>query len=69
MAKVLFCPCDDYGCEFNPSNHDQGCTLCVEDSLKTREIPKCFYLQATDNIDGFEDWSFEHFAKLVLGKK
>jgi len=64
-----FCPCTDKECPFNPMNHDKGCNLCVKDSLKTREIPKCFFLEATDNIDGFEDWSFEHFAKIVLGKQ
>lgn len=68
MSKLSFCPCTDTGCQFNPENHDQGCNLCVEDSLKCREIPKCFFLKATDSIDGFEDWSFEHFAKLVMKK-
>lgn len=63
-----FCPCTDLGCALNPRNHDKGCALCVEDSIKTREIPKCFFLKATDSIDGLTDWSFEHFAGLVLGK-
>lgn len=66
MAKLSWCPCQDENCPFNPVNHDQGCNLCVEDSLKCGEIPKCFFLKVTDNIDGFEDWSFEHFAKLAL---
>lgn len=68
MSKVKFCPCTDTSCEFNPANHDKGCMLCVEDSLKCREIPKCFFLKVVDNIDDFEDWSFEHFAKLVMEK-
>lgn len=61
-----FCPCTDYKCEFNPVNHDKGCNLCVEDSVKTREIPKCFFLKVADNLEGIEDWSFEAFAKLIL---
>jgi len=65
-SSTPFCPCTDYSCRFNPHNHDQGCNLCVEDSIKCREIPKCFFLKVTDNIEGFEDWSFEHFAELVL---
>ena len=68
MSKVEFCPCTDTGCQFNPANHDQGCNLCVEDSLKCGEIPKCFFLKVVDSVEGFEDWSFEHFAKLVLNK-
>lgn len=66
MGNVSFCPCRDTECQFNPTNHDQGCNLCVEDSLKCKEIPKCFFLKVTDNIEGFDDWSFEHFAKLTL---
>ncbi|HZK02104.1 MAG TPA: DUF6485 family protein [Anaerovoracaceae bacterium] len=61
-----FCPCDDYECECNPINHDKGCNLCIEESVKDREIPKCFFLGVVDNIDGIEDWSFEAFARLVL---
>ena len=64
-----FCPCTDYSCGFNPVNHEKGCNYCVEDSIKCREIPKCFFLKAVDSIDGFEDWSFEHFAELVLKGK
>ena len=25
--------------------------------------------KVTDSIEGFDDWSFEHFAKLTLGEK
>lgn len=66
MSKVGFCPCTDTGCQFNPVNHDQGCDLCVEDSLKCGEIPKCFFLKVVDSVEGFDDWSFEHFARLAL---
>lgn len=69
ISSSPFCPCTDYSCQFNPHNHEKGCNLCVEDSIKCKEIPKCFFLQATDSIEGFEDWSFEHFAELVLGKE
>lgn len=64
-----FCPCDDYECVNNPKNHHKGCSLCVEDSLKDGEIPKCFFLEVTESVDGFTDWSYEHFAKLTLEKK
>ena len=65
-SSAPFCPCTEFTCSFNPVNHEQGCTLCVEDSVKCREIPKCFFLSVVDSIEGFEDWSYEHFAKLVL---
>lgn len=69
MSKLSFCPCTDTSCQFNPANHDQGCNLCVEDSLKCGEIPKCFFLKVVDSVEGYEDWSFEHFAKLVREKQ
>lgn len=65
MPNVSFCPCTDISCEFNPHNHDKGCTLCVEDSLKCRELPKCFFSKVTDDISSITDWSFEAFAKMV----
>lgn len=69
MSSTPFCPCKDMTCRFNPQNHDKGCNLCIEDSLACREIPKCFFLKTIDNIDEFTDWSFEHFAELVLKKQ
>ncbi len=66
MKSSPFCTCTDYSCELNPVNHDKGCNLCIEDSLKTREIPRCFFLKVSDNIDDIEDWSIEAFARLAL---
>lgn len=68
MTSTPFCPCTDYSCEFNPNNHAKGCNLCIEDSLKCGEIPKCFFLKVTDDISNFTDWSFLKFANLVLKK-
>lgn len=64
MANSEFCPCTDYSCSFHPRNHDQGCTLCVEDSLKCKELPKCFFIEAAGDSTGRTDWSFEAFAEL-----
>lgn len=68
MSSSPFCTCTDFSCEFNPHNHEKGCNLCIEDSLITKELPRCFFLLVTDDITGFTDWSFEAFAKLVLEK-
>jgi len=68
MKSSPFCTCTDYNCQFNPVNHDKGCNFCVEDSVKCREIPKCFFIEAVGDIEGITDWSFESFAKLVLQK-
>ena len=71
MSGSSFCPCDDHACDLNPVNHDKGCDLCVEDSVKTREIPKCFFMKVRENVDDVTDWSFESFADFVSreGKK
>jgi len=66
MSSNPACPCKDYECKFNPVNHDKGCNLCVEDSVKTGEIPKCFFMKIKGNVDDITDWSFEAFANLVL---
>ncbi len=65
ISSTPFCPCKDTSCQFNPMNHDKGCNLCVEDSLKCSEIPKCFFQAAGGDIDVITDWSFESFAKIV----
>lgn len=69
MSSSPFCPCTDYSCTLNPHNHNHGCNLCVEDSVKCNEIPKCFFLKIAGDISDLTDWSFESFAKLVLAKK
>jgi hypothetical protein len=61
-----FCTCTDYGCENNPVNHGDGCNPCIESSVDDREIPRCFFIKAGDDVDVREDWSFEAFAAVVL---
>ena len=68
MSSSTFCPCNNYECELHPGNHEKGCDLCVEDSVKTREIPKCFFAKAGANLEEANDWSFESFANLVLSE-
>jgi hypothetical protein len=36
----------------------------MEDSIKTKEIPRCLFEQVIgdDDIDKIEDWSFGNFA-------
>ncbi|MEG1930695.1 MAG: DUF6485 family protein [Anaerovorax sp.] len=62
MSSSKFCPCTDFSCEFNPNNHNQGCNLCVEDSVKNKEIPKCFFMKINPEISDIEDWSFQGFV-------
>lgn len=66
ITSSSFCPCTDFACEFNPVNHDKGCNLCIEDSLKCKEIPRCFFMKVNENTDEISDWSFESFVAFVL---
>jgi len=65
MSKLPFCTCDDYACKLNPVNHDQGCNLCIEDSLEKKEIPSCFFKIVSPDLSNRTDWSFEGFAELI----
>ncbi len=59
-----FCTCTDTKCPCHPSNHDQGCTLCVLKNLRQKEIPSCFF----HDIGGEKPtpgWHYEDFAALV----
>ncbi|MDR2295592.1 MAG: DUF6485 family protein [Clostridiales Family XIII bacterium] len=68
MPGSTFCPCTNTSCELNPANHDKGCDLCMEDSIKTKEVPRCLFMHVTDDIDGVDDWSFENFARHIIAK-
>lgn len=60
-----FCTCKDTRCPFNPQNHSNGCSPCIEKCLKAGEIPSCFFnmLGGTEKPKGY---TFSDFAELVL---
>ena len=65
MKKAIeFCTCKDLQCPCHPSNHDQGCTLCILKNLKEKEIPSCFF-NDIDCKKPTENWHYEDFAALV----
>lgn len=59
-----FCTCTDYKCPCHPSNHDQGCTLCIRKNLAQKEIPSCFFHDIKCEKPT-ADWHYEDFAALV----
>ena len=59
-----FCTCTDHECPFNPVNHEQGCTLCIQKNLKMKEIPSCFF-HSIDCEKPTEGWHYQDFAALV----
>ncbi|MGI6019945.1 MAG: DUF6485 family protein [Lachnospiraceae bacterium] len=65
MSKKHFCTCTDTSCPFNPANHDQGCTPCIANNLKSGEIPSCFFKAVSGN-DYHGRYYYKDFAKEVL---
>ncbi|MCQ2770858.1 MAG: DUF6485 family protein [Clostridia bacterium] len=64
-AKTM-CTCTDTKCPNHPSNHNQGCTPCIEKNLSRGEIPSCFF-KATNKPKMGKAYYFEDFAKTVFG--
>ncbi len=65
---VDFCTCTATTCPNHPSNHDMGCTPCIEKNLKNHEIPGCFF-RAAGGVKPTKDWYFEDFAALINSLK
>ena len=65
--EVKFCTCTDLKCPNHQTNHDKGCTPCIQKNLSQGEIPACFFKKA--NPDKKPDaYFFEDFAKIVIDK-
>lgn len=65
--EVKHCTCTNFKCALHPTNHDKGCTPCIEKNLRTKEIPTC-YFNLVDPEHKRQDDSFEDFAKFFLKK-
>ena len=60
-----FCSCTNFKCKLHPTNHNDGCTPCIQKNLKTKEIPTC-YFNLLPNVADRKGDSLLDFAKLVL---
>lgn len=59
------CTCRDTKCPLHPTNHDKGCTPCIEKNLARREIPSCFF-RALEHPWTKDSYFFRDFAQAVL---
>ncbi len=65
--KVSFCTCTSLDCPHHPTNHDKGCTPCIEKNLRTGEIPGCFFHKVEDATGRRREGdTIRAFAELVL---
>ena len=67
-SSVPFCTCKYTDCPNHPTNHDKGCTPCIEKNLRQGEIPECFFCQAEKDTKR-EGVTQADYARLVLGLK
>ena len=65
-AMPHFCTCQNTACRCHPSNHDQGCDLCIQKELRKGEIPSCFFNLVIRPGETVEDCTIQAFARRVL---
>jgi len=53
-------------CSYEPCSRKGICCECISYHLKSRQLPGCCF---SPDAERTYDRSFEHFAKLVAGKK
>ncbi|MDO4484893.1 MAG: DUF6485 family protein [Clostridia bacterium] len=66
--KVPFCTCTDTACPNHPTNHQDGCTRCIEKNLANGEIPSCFFKLVNPSYHG-PGYYYKDFAEVVKGEK
>lgn len=57
-----FCTCPVQSCGNHPVHHDMGCDLCIKKNLKQKEIPACFFLKVSENVEHLTDFTFDSFV-------
>ena len=57
-----FCTCQNTACRCHPSNHSQGCDLCIQKELRKGEIPSCFFNLVIRPGKTVEDCTMAAFA-------
>lgn len=70
MTGSPYCPANQESKFAMPGYESDGCDSCVEASLKSDEIPKCFFCKMEEKgpLD-HSDFSFGNFAKKVMDWK
>lgn len=64
-----FCTCFVSNCENHPKNHSEGCDPCIKKNLENGEIPVCFWLLISKNLDGVKNYKVEDFVKFYSDNK
>lgn len=57
-----FCTCPMTQCPRHPSNHQQGCTPCMNDILNKGKMPACMLSAASDDVRNVKDYTIKGFV-------
>ena len=63
-SSADFCTCDSFSCPLHPSNHDKGCTPCMEKNLKVGHVPNCM-IHAVSTAEKPSGYTYSDFADFV----
>lgn len=60
-----FCTCPAETCGNHPAMHGEGCDRCIQKNLAREEIPACFFLKISPEVDGLTTFTFADFAAFL----
>ena len=70
MSGSPYCPANQESKFAMPGYETDGCDSCVEASLNSNEIPKCFFCKMEEEGPlKTNDYSFQNFANKVMENK
>ena len=61
-----FCTCQNTACRCHPSNHSQGCDLCIQKRAAQRRDPQLLFQSGDPARETVEDCTMAAFARRVL---
>jgi len=64
-----FCTCPAESCPHHPAIQSKGCDSCINKNLQQNEIPACFFLSVSKDVDGLTEFSVESFVRFYLKHK
>jgi len=64
-----FCTCPVESCQHHPATKKEGCDSCIQKNLTQGEIPACFFLAVSEDVDGLTEFSMESFVSFYMKHK
>ena len=64
-----FCTCPAASCQYHPAKHKNGCDPCIQKNLQQGEIPACFFLSVSEDVNDLTEFTAESFVSFYLKHK